>query len=681
MDRLRQWAAGRPGAGFACLLAVAGAVLTGLWFLSSETPATLRGDNKLFLFPMALDAYRQWMSGRIPYWTNGQWLGFPLVAEPMAGVFYLPNALGFLLTADPHLHAFDLSTALHIGIITAGTVLFMGQLGVGRLAAAYATLLTLQAPHVLGWTFFQPSFCALAWWPWVMLAAGRIAQAGRPALPGLLLGSAALGAQVLAGYPEFALYSGSLAAAWIVGTRRGLSIGACGARLVALVVLTALFAAPQLIATASEIPDTGRAERGALDSLLSIYPAGGGGIVHPRAAATVFPLVSPFLGAATLGLAVVAILARVPSALTLMVAAVVCAALSLGEQTPLYGLVTRIPPFHFFRGPHKFFVVTQLAVIWLAALGVQQLLFAGVRWRRLGVSMGLLLGLASVTEYGTQCAGQLRQLWVPRRPDAFTLPADLESLRLASPILTRRENPDGPPPRVLAAAGPFLFGSLGMIHGVEGTRGGYTPLLSPRVVHLTRGPLTPAHLDALGVQLVFAPRNCQQGPGRGFETVWHDGQACVQRNPSSPRRYVLVDDVVEAASEEKMLAVVEQNPQGPVPVMTGTSDLPRVDGEPGQGSVIVASYAPGTVRLRVRTPHARLLLVRESWKRGWRAWVDDEPTSIQRAAGVFFVVPVPPGEHVVRLEFRPPGMAVGFALWAAWLGIAVIAMRHPARRG
>ena len=279
---------------FALLLGTVTAVAAALAFLSFDHPWALRGDNKLVLFPLTLDAYRQWMEGHIPFWSSGLWAGYPLLADCTAGALYLPHLLPFLLTPDPHLRAFDLSTALHLGILVTGTVRLLEHLGSTRLTATFAALLTLMAPHVLGWTHFQPGICALSWWPWVMLCAQRLSETERFSFGDATCGSACLALQVLAGYPELALYNGCFAAGWLLTNRKGVPLARRLSRVLVLGLGALLLAAPQLIPTALEIPDTIRAGGVADLPRLSVELESGAAVVDPRVAVDAFPLLSPF---------------------------------------------------------------------------------------------------------------------------------------------------------------------------------------------------------------------------------------------------------------------------------------------------------------------------------------------------------------------------------------------------
>ena len=663
---------------FGLLLGTVTAIAAALAFLTFDHPWALRGDNKLVLFPLTLDAYRQWMEGHIPFWSSGLWAGYPLLADCTAGALYLPHLLPFLLTPDPHLRAFDLSTALHLGILITGTVRLLEHLGSTRLTATFAALLTLMAPHVLGWTYFQPGICALSWWPWVMLCAQRLSETKRFSFGDATCGSACLALQVLAGYPELALYNGCFAAGWLLTNRKGIPLAGRLSRLLVLGLGALLLAAPQLIPTVLEIPDAIRGEGVAHLQRLSVEPESGAAVVDPRVAVDAFPLRSPFLGIASLLLATCALLLRAPRSVFLAVAAAVSALLALGDGTPLYGLLSKVPPFSLFRGPHKYFVISQLSVIWLAAGGLHQLLQAEAR-KRLAMVVGLGLALGSLAEYAVQFTPRFHRAALPHLKGETILPSGLDPFGRSAGLLTGTEAETNPPPRVHVAAHIRAFGGLGIIHGVESFRGGAVALLSKRHAYLNKVRLSKEHLDLFGVQLVYAPKHC--GRYAGLEPIWRESTACVLRNPDWPARYTFLSRVRPVATVDEMLTLVAEDPAGPVPVLASVDE---VEGdaslEASTAQVHPLSYRPGEVRLSVDTARERWLLIRESWKNGWRVQLDGRTVRTYLAAGLFFAFPVPAGSHEISLSYRTPGLGTGFTLATGWL-IFVLAAIWYTRRG
>jgi hypothetical protein len=78
--------------------------------------------------------------------------------------------------------------------------------------------------------------------------------------------------------------------------------------------------------------------------------------------------------------------------------------------------------------------------------------------------------------------------------------------------------------------------------------------------------------------------------------------------------------------------------------------------------VTVLRYQPDSLELSVRSQASALLVLSESYYPGWKAWLDTAPAEIYRTDVAFRGVAVPPGQHVVRMEFRPVILPVSAAI-------------------
>jgi hypothetical protein len=70
---------------------------------------------------------------------------------------------------------------------------------------------------------------------------------------------------------------------------------------------------------------------------------------------------------------------------------------------------------------------------------------------------------------------------------------------------------------------------------------------------------------------------------------------------------------------------------------------------------------PGSIRVRIDSPHEDRVLVRETFDPGWRAEVDGVAVRVEPDCGAFLAVPVAAGPHEVALRYDPP--EVRRALW------------------
>ncbi len=80
------------------------------------------------------------------------------------------------------------------------------------------------------------------------------------------------------------------------------------------------------------------------------------------------------------------------------------------------------------------------------------------------------------------------------------------------------------------------------------------------------------------------------------------------------------------------------------------------------GGVAGFEAGHGTLEIRTRSGGPSLLVVHERFYPGWTATVNGEKTRVLRAAGQFLAIPVPGGESLVRLVYRPATLRTGAAL-------------------
>jgi hypothetical protein len=94
------------------------------------------------------------------------------------------------------------------------------------------------------------------------------------------------------------------------------------------------------------------------------------------------------------------------------------------------------------------------------------------------------------------------------------------------------------------------------------------------------------------------------------------------------------------------------------------------DGRSSRAAVVTA----GGSHLEVRAQGPGILVVCESFDRGWRATVDDRPAVPLRVNGASMGFVLGPGTHRVLLRHRPDGFAAGLALAAAGALVAGVVL-------
>lgn len=198
------------------------------------------------------DAYRR---GRLPVWLDGVSGGRPLLPNPNIGALYPARPLLSLL---PFPIAAKLFPLLHWALAGAGVLLFLRGIGLSG-SGAWVGAVTYVFSGVSVSEVFFPHLPGLAILPWILWALTRrgASPTGRIVVLSLLLALDLAAGDVFT--VGLALLAGVL---WIVRegdpAQRMRDLGRLGAAL----LLSALAAAPQLVATALWIPETNRSVLG-----------------------------------------------------------------------------------------------------------------------------------------------------------------------------------------------------------------------------------------------------------------------------------------------------------------------------------------------------------------------------------------------------------------------------------
>lgn len=174
------------------------------------------------------------------------------------------------------------------------------------------------------------------------------------------------------------------------------------------------------------------------------------------------------------------------------------------------------------------------------------------------------------------------------------------------------------------------------------------------------------------IHLRYAP-----GPNRRNLTAWlyRDGAGHVVRHgakvPGS------LDYVVYGADNGGLLPVFQDravtvavNPDcsgGPY----WAPDLDEPEATMSHEAVVIESYSPSDVLLRVDAPASGFVVVPMRWLPGWEATVDGRIADASLLRGVLPAVPVPEGDSTVRLHYSPPNWRFGLlAMLAALVALA-----------
>jgi hypothetical protein len=177
----------------------------------------------------------------------------------------------------------------------------------------------------------------------------------------------------------------------------------------------------------------------------------------------------------------------------------------------------------------------------------------------------------------------------------------------------------------------------------------------------------------LGVRYLIVPQGLT-APVPAREILTEDGYTLVETTGWEPRVSVVPSWESVRSGVPALAAVLERGFDPALEaVVEGDPRIAQASGEPAPGSARYEERTPEDVRIAVEAAAPSIVVVRNAWDRGWSATVDGEPAPVLRTDYFLQGVPVPAGEHQVRLVYREPAIGRGLALSAlVWLGFLVV---------
>jgi len=675
----------------------------------------------------------EWLRrGVLPLWSTRMMAGDPILAEAQYGLFNPLNWPLFLLYPIPA-WAMALRGMATLWLAGVGMYLYLRYSPLWKLrdsAAVVGALAYMFAdPFVahLGHPQFND---AMAWLPWTLWAVDGAMRASRR----IPLAGGALALVLLSGHGQASLYAAlvvglyalwqTLEGGWQAAPRR---VG----RLALVGLLAALLAAPGLLPGFERLPYTERAlvpfelRRGyefppqMLVDVLS--PA-----FHGRGMREFWPswnrVESAYVGAAALYLAVIGVVSgwRRRRTWFLLILGALAYLFALGYQGPLYPALARLPLFADSWKTARAIFVLSFALAIGAALGVEAL--SRAQRRTLLMCGGALLVWSLLLWVGTPA-------WTARVPAGLPRARALTGLRAAAllagvvAVLSQLRWPRWrgaglaalllleltvygawaelePAPqdeRPYAAAEAYLRADSGWFRvDVDGAaRGLWSPAaLQAAGFEVLQGTGNPMELYAFNqlywgvpykgapvyqlfsAKYIIVPKGALPG-GDGIWPVFLEAPLLdIHLNTNAMNRVWLVYDTVPVAHLEEAYAVLFD--PGFDPALRATVENgPALRGA-GEGVLEVLAYGPNRVRIAARTTETALLILSDIHYPGWRARLDGRRTPLYKTNGIFRGVVVPPGEHIIEMDFFPLSFRLGLGMAA--LAICVIIATLDKRR-
>jgi hypothetical protein len=137
-------------------------------------------------------------------------------------------------------------------------------------------------------------------------------------------------------------------------------------------------------------------------------------------------------------------------------------------------------------------------------------------------------------------------------------------------------------------------------------------------------------------------------------------------NLSVMPRFFLVREIKPAASLAEAHRLIESRTMDFRRTAITDQDIAlpagRISNAVDTDEVKVSRYQPDSLELSIRSKAPAFLVLSENYYPGWKAWLDEAPATIYRTDIALRGVAVPPGKHVMRMEFHPAILPVSMAI-------------------
>jgi hypothetical protein len=670
--------------------ATAGAVLAlvvalAFWPVVSGARSFLHWDLRYEHVPIWTATQSALRSGESPWWVDGQYCGNPLLFTQEAPLFY-PLTVPLLLTGGaPHRLA-DLFSLFHFWLAGFAAFLFLRDRRCEPFAALFGGLAWMLCARMIQSSIWPNAVAVQALLPLLLLGMFRIGEGRRRS--GILCASISGGLCLLASRPQ------SLAGAAPLFASVGLALVLFAKEkwptvrdLAIAGILAAALGAPSIMPSALLLPDSSRAG-GLARAERDLYPLASSGeldqVFLPTDGPERLPEAAAYPGALpgflfVLGIALT--LRRGEGAdrrpfWALAAGGLIGLLLAFGEHGPLR-LFADLPLLKGFRVPARYLTSWSLALAVGSAFILSRLLRDSARPRMIAVAC--LIGLSfDLTLHARRAAPTAPSPVYSTEPDLVPV---MRRLLAADEVgFPRRYWSLVVPPFLwaypdaekLVAAKRFepLYGALGLSYGLESV-GGNGPSLRRWKLLFARQDVRLGEIAGVGALVL-------PGDAPGAPVDAGPGRMLVQRFPGFPRAIVVPEAVVVAPSQAIAATLDEGLDPRTAAVLEEGLPLARdLRWDPARASVRLLERAPGRLNLRAILPADGVLVVFNSFEKGWHARLDGgAPLRVLPVDAAFQGIRLPAGEHVVELRYRPPGLLAGIALGiAGLLGLIFAAVR------
>lgn len=676
------------------------------------------GDFTQQFFMFRTIAFRQFIAGQMPLWTNCFFGGYPFHADPQAQIFYPPVLINFgvlkLLGYNNFpLIALTTEAVFHYLAISIFGYLFLKEECGSRIGALLGAIILAYGGYLTGYPPLQTASLETAtWMPLLLLALRRFTLGGN--------GRAIAGAictyslAFLAGHPQTFLLITYLSIAYffyrsIVSGRTWVWI-ACWTSvmfgLLALVVSLQLFPQMQFLSlsTRSSLPFDELSRGFSTQDIVQFF------ITRLVSTDLWQPL---YIGIMGLTFALIAVpLTRDTPARFWLGAGVVSLLVSFGSNLVIYQITYwLLPAFKLFRGQERAAVIISMASAVLVSLTVstiagplkrrqRDVLYNTFRWVRNLIPVAIIMLIVSVA-----AAQNFPELWghIPARLGLFTIGMVLTAfvitirpLRRIFPVTlvlvttielfsanisTNAHVPFNPYPEISLVKPIQLDASTERWFRTQDDArmqghwacayrlhewGGISPIRLQTWVDFDELASEHTRFKLLGIDYLITWKMqpiTREGLLLPATPIYHgmspSGDAKVYRLPWKAQRAWLAEKTRGVASNSDIWRIMQSDDFEPYKVaLILSSDQPI---ESAGGKVTILSDRPGYIEIEVENEDESFLVVSEAWYPGWTATIGDGQVPIEIVNGYVQGIRLQkPGPQRVLLEYNPILLRLGF---------------------
>jgi len=208
-----------------------------------------------------------------------------------------------------------------------------------------------------------------------------------------------------------------------------------------------------------------------------------------------------------------------------------------------------------------------------------------------------------------------------------------------------------------------------LLNGLYDVWGLYNPLTLADTTRFWQGVgrRDSAMYRLLGVKYIVAGKGGAPADGYIVPIFADDPAINIYLNRAALPRVLFVSRAQIAASHENAWELIHDSDFDPAQmvILEGDGRLSQAQistsGAP-KAQLAILDYGAQTVDIGVKTDSAGYLVLSDAWYPGWRATVDGADVPLLRANYAFRAVPVPAGEHRVRMVFSPLSWKIGLAI-------------------